>query len=85
MTALINQVEVSGFRARILPFDVAAAAAFGRVGAQREKSGRRMEPVDAMIAAIALSNGMTLATRDVADFAEIGLNVINPFEVAVSR
>ena len=85
LIALINQVEVSGFRGRILPFDVAAAAVFGRVGAQRERSGRRMEAVDAMIAAIALSNGMTLATRDVADFAEIGLNVINPFEVAVSR
>jgi hypothetical protein len=85
LTALIAQVEVSGFRDRILSFDLAAASAFGRIGAQRERTGRRMEPLDAMIAAIALANGLALATRDTDDFAEIGINVINPFEGAVDR
>jgi predicted nucleic acid-binding protein len=75
----IELLENEGFQGRILDFDLAAAAAFGRIGAQRERIGRRMEPVDAMIAAIAISRGMQLATRDTGDFADIGLELINPF------
>ncbi|MEI9804661.1 MAG: type II toxin-antitoxin system VapC family toxin [Pseudolabrys sp.] len=82
---LITQVEVSGFKERILPFDMASASTFGRIGAQRERAGRRMEPVDAMIAAIALTNGLKLATRDTSGFADIGLEVVNPFEAVVAR
>ena len=43
-----------------------------------------MEPVDGFIAAIALSNGATFATRDINDFADLGLELINPFELAGS-
>ena len=85
LLALITQIEVSGFKERILPFDMASAATFGRIGAQRERAGRCMEPVDAMIAAVALTNGMKLATRDTYGFADIGLDVINPFEAVVGR
>jgi predicted nucleic acid-binding protein len=85
LQSLIAQVEVSGFKERILPFDVASAANFGRIGAHRERAGRRMEPLDAMIAAIALTNGLKLATRDETDFTDIGLEVVNPFEAVVSR
>ena len=41
--------------------------------------------MDAMIAAIAMTHGMRLATRDVRDFIGIGLELINPFEVSVER
>lgn len=44
-----------------------------------------MEPLDAMIAAIALANGLKLATRDTTDFTEIGLDLIDPFETVVER
>jgi len=37
-----------------------------------------------MIAAIALAHGMTLATRDTQDFADLGLDLINPFEAPVA-
>jgi len=85
LKASIKQLEIDGYRERILPFDIEAASAFGRVGALREQLGRRMEPVDAMIAAIALSQGMKLATRDVGDFVGVGLELINPFEATVER
>jgi predicted nucleic acid-binding protein len=85
LNALINQVEVEGFKDRILSFDVAAASVFGRVGARREQSGKRMEPVDAMIAAIALTHGLMLATRDTNDFADLDLDLINPFELPIER
>lgn len=75
----------AGFEDRILAFDIDAAAAFGRIAAQREQAGRRMEPLDAMIAAIAVAHGMKVATRDTSDFADIGLDVINPFEAIVDR
>ena len=81
----IRQLVLNGYRDRILSFDTEAASAFGRIGAVREKTGRRMEPMDAMIAAIAVTHGMKLATRDVRDFAGIGLELINPFEVSVER
>jgi predicted nucleic acid-binding protein len=85
LTARIDLLEAEGFKDRVLAFDVAAASAFGRVGAQRDRAGRRMEPLDAMIAAIALANGMKLATRDTNDFADIGLELINPFMVTGDR
>lgn len=80
LAARIDLLEAEGFKDRILTFDAAAASAFGRIGARRELAGRRMEPLDAMIAAIASTHDMMLATRDTNDFANIGLDVINPFE-----
>ncbi len=37
---------------------------------------------DAMIAATAKVHGLTIATRDVADFQALGLEVFNPFKQA---
>jgi predicted nucleic acid-binding protein len=39
-----------------------------------------MATADAVIAAITLSHRVPLATRVVADFAEIGLELINPWD-----
>jgi predicted nucleic acid-binding protein len=57
-----------------LPFDVAAARAFASVAAAMRHSGRKVaaRSFDAMIAAIALANGLPLYTTNVADFAGIG-------------
>jgi hypothetical protein len=41
---------------------------------------RDMEPNDALVAATAKVHGLTLATRNVRDFAGLGLMVINPFK-----
>jgi predicted nucleic acid-binding protein len=68
------------FFGRILGFELAAADAYGRVRSQREKAGRRVGQIDAMIAAICLVHGATLATRNVRDFEGIGLSLVNPFE-----
>lgn len=70
---------IEGFRGRILNFDVAAADQFSRSSAIRERNGRRLELMDAMIAAVALAHQMTLATRNTDDFTGIGLDLINPF------
>lgn len=62
-----------------LPFDAAAARAFGRVAASLRSSGRKVQAraYDAMIAAIAVANDLALYTCNPADFQGIeGLHVV---------
>jgi predicted nucleic acid-binding protein len=80
LIAAIDHIENEGYRDRILPLDAAAAAEFGRLMVKRDRAGRRMETMDGLIAAIAAVNGAPLATRDIRDFADLGLQVINPFD-----
>ncbi len=67
------------FAGRILPFDSAAAREFAQIVADGRRTGRSIEYFDAQIAAIARSRGMSLATRDVHDFASTGVQLIDPW------
>lgn len=63
-----------------LPFDAAAARAFGRVAAALRRSGREPQAraYDAMIAAVALARGLPVHTSNPDDFAGIdGLTVVS--------
>jgi predicted nucleic acid-binding protein len=80
LSAAVDRL-IEGYRGRVLNFDVAAAMQFGRITATRARMGRRLEPMDAMIAAIALGHRMALATRDTEDFLDIGLELIDPFAI----
>ena len=84
LQAWVDRLETEVYQGQILTLDLLAAHEFGRLAARLQKSGRRMDPMDAMIAAIALAHGMTLATRDTQDFADLGLDLINPFEAPVA-
>lgn len=55
------------------PFDAAAARAFGRVSASLRQAGRKTSAraYDAMIAAVAIANGIPLYTCNPGDFAGI--------------
>ena len=69
------------FPGRCLPFDSAAAAQYAVIVATRTRNGRPVSVEDAQIAAIAVTSGMTLATRNTDDFEFIdGLAIINPWE-----
>lgn len=62
-----------------LPFDAEAARAFGRVAASLRNAGRKTtaRAYDAMIAAVALANGLPLYTANPDDFVKIdGLTVV---------
>ncbi|MDI6025524.1 type II toxin-antitoxin system VapC family toxin [Corticibacterium sp. UT-5YL-CI-8] len=65
---------------RILVFDFLAAKHFGDIVAQRERFGRPMALIDAMIAAICIAHGAVLATRNLRDFDGLDLKLVNPFE-----
>lgn len=62
-----------------LPFDAAAARAFGRIAASLRRSGRKSSTraFDALIAATALGNGLSVYTCNPRDFEGMdGLDVI---------
>jgi len=67
------------FAQRVLPFDRAAAAAFALIAAARRKKGRPISEFDAQIAAITRIHGARIATRNVEDFQDCGIEVIDPW------
>ena len=65
---------------RIATFDLDAARTYAEVIAFLEKAGRNPETADGQIAAIAISRGMALATRNVKHFEGLGIELIAPWE-----
>jgi len=70
----------STYADRLLQIDVAVAAIWGRTAAGVERRGRRLGVVDGLIAASALHHGLTVVTRNVADFDATGVALLNPWE-----
>lgn len=67
------------FAGKIWPFDTDAAKAYAQIFASRRRAGRRIEPPDMMIAAIAQSRDAAVVTRNVGDFDGCGVRVVNPW------
>lgn len=63
----------------VLAYDDSAARVFAKIQQTRRKLGRPLAVEDGMIAAICLSHGAALATRNTKDFDGLGLEVINPW------
>jgi predicted nucleic acid-binding protein len=71
----VEQRVKPGFGGRILPVDQAIAEACGRMHAQRPRSFR-----DRLILATAAVHQLTMVTRNVKDFADDGVQMINPWD-----
>jgi predicted nucleic acid-binding protein len=82
LEAAFATMLTSIFGGRIAPFDGAAAQVSGDMRASRRAIGRPLEAYDSMIAAIAASRGMILATRNLVDFDRLGLDLVDPFAEA---
>jgi predicted nucleic acid-binding protein len=67
------------FADRLLGVDAATADAWGRLIARCERVGRPMGAMDGWIAAIAEVHGLTLVTRNVADFEGVVERVLCPW------
>jgi hypothetical protein len=68
-------ISCSDLAGRVLPFDTDAADAYPAIAASRRHSGR---PIS-QIAAIVRSRGARLATRNMSDFADCGITVVDPW------
>ena len=75
-----ESIFVKDFAGRILTFDESAARMFAVIAAGRRAQGRPIQEPDAQIAAIARVHDATLATRNIRDFEEFGLQLVNPWE-----
>lgn len=74
----IQRLKIALRELRSWPFDRAAAEEYGRVSAELERIGRKMQTIDMMIAAIALSMGDTVVISSDSDMLAIpGLPVEN--------
>ena len=83
--ALARAIEAilrEDFYGRILPFDSDAAREYAEIASARRAAGRTMAPADCQIAAIARSRDMAVATRNVRDFEDIEVEVVDPWTVA---
>ncbi len=77
LRAWLEQQVLPEFSGRTLPVDTAVAQRCARLHVP-DKRGER----DALISATALVHGMTVVTRNVADFQPMGVPLINPWEVS---
>jgi toxin FitB len=79
LEVLAAGIFYTDFSDRVLPFDGHAADIYASISAHRRALGRPVGEFDAQIAAIALSQGSSLATRNVRDFEHLDLDIINPW------
>ncbi len=68
------------FNNSILSFDEKSAIAFAQIVSNRRKKGQPISQADAQIGAITYTNKGILATRNVKDFINCNIEIINPFE-----
>jgi predicted nucleic acid-binding protein len=77
-----DAIFADDFDGRILPFDSTAAGLYAQLFAIRRRAGRSTATADLMIAAVAPAQDASLATRDIPDFQECGLTLINPWDAS---
>ena len=75
LRAWMDRHVLPTFSGRILAIDTAVAQRCAALHVPNSRSDR-----DALIAATALVHGLTVATRNVADFERMGVGVLNPWE-----
>ncbi len=81
-TAQANAIENwliavdKAFGERILSVDRAVANEWGRLNASRS-----LPVIDGLLAATAKIHRMTLVTRNTVDIADLGVHILNPFEL----
>lgn len=68
------------FTDRILPFDTDAAQCYARLAVTAKKEGKGFPMPDGYIAAVAVSRGFIVASRDISPYEAAGVKVINPWD-----
>jgi predicted nucleic acid-binding protein len=79
--ALATSIEstLAAHVSKVLSYDGRAARVYAGMYERRRTLGRPLAVEDGMIAATAFVHGAALATRNVPDFADLGIEVIDPW------
>jgi predicted nucleic acid-binding protein len=70
------QVRFSG---RILPIDAAVADRWGLLAANAKSTGQPLSTIDGLLAATAIHHNLTIVSRNVSDFTNTQVPVVNPW------
>ena len=65
---------------RVLPVTLAIATRWGDLAAQLKARGKPKPIVDAILAATALEHDLIVVTRNVEDYKDLGVTILNPWE-----
>jgi predicted nucleic acid-binding protein len=68
------------FEGRILPVTASIAERWGILSGKCRLQGRDVKVADGLIMATALHHNLTVVTRNVRDFAGVGVAVLNPWD-----
>ena len=68
------------FEGNIVGLDTNVMIEWGRLTARLEAAGKTMPAIDSLIAATTLAKEMTLITRNVADFEDANIVIVNPWQ-----
>jgi len=68
------------FAGRILPIDVPVADRWGLLAATAKREGKTLSTIDGLLAATALHHNLTVVSRNVSDFADTRVQVLNPWK-----
>jgi toxin FitB len=79
LAVVIRGILAEDFHGRVLPFDERASVRYAEVVTGRQQIGRPIGVADAQIAAICRDLGATLATRNIPDFEETGIELVDPW------
>lgn len=82
LSAALKEQVLPLFSGRVLDFNVASAKAFSKVIVAANAVGNDIDFADAAIAAIAMTHGFHLATRNVRDFRGVQVEILNPWPQA---
>lgn len=77
LSAVDGLIEL--FHDRVLPFNLEAARCYGDLAVTARMGGKGFPTPDGYIAAIAVANGFTVATRDAGPFQAAGIDIIDPW------
>jgi predicted nucleic acid-binding protein len=81
LAVVIRGILAEDFRGRVLPFDERASVRYADIVTGRERIGRPIGVADAQIAAICRDLGAMLATHNIPDFEETGIELVDPWKL----